>query len=195
MFERFTEQAREIVVAAQLNARRLGHGFIGTEHLLLGLLDQPECPAAQLLATHGLTKQSAEQTLLGMAGRSENDDIDAEALGAIGIDLDAVRERVEATFGPGALDRPGDRRASRRRRPPTGHIPFTRGAKKSLELALREAQRLQHNYIGDGHLLLGLIREGHGIASQIFVGAGIDPKQLRTEMERQLPPDFNAAAG
>ncbi|WP_029136509.1 Clp protease N-terminal domain-containing protein [Nakamurella lactea] len=194
MFERFTEEARAVVVMAQENARQLGHSYIGTEHLLLGLLDRPQTLAARLLAEHGLDKKTAEQTFLGMAGVSEDDEIDAEALGAIGIDLDAVRRRVEATFGPGALEPRGDRR-SKRRKTVTGHIPFTRRSKKALELALREAQRLHHNYIADGHLLLGLLREGNGIASQIIVGAGIDPKQLREEIDAQLPPDFIASTG
>jgi ATP-dependent Clp protease ATP-binding subunit ClpA len=195
MFERFTDEARAVVVMAQTDARRLGHHYIGTEHLLLGLLDRPHTLAHRLLNQHGLDRASAERVLHAMPGFSEDDELDAEALGSIGIDIDAVRARVEATFGRGALDRPRDRPGGRRKKPPTGHLPFTRGAKKSLELALREAQRLHHNYIGDGHLLLGLLREAHGLAAQIIVGAGIDPKQLRAEIEEQLPPDFFASTG
>lgn len=194
MFERFTEDARQVVVLAQHDARQLGHHFIGTEHLLLGLLDRPQTLAAHLLAEHGLDKQAAQTTFHAMTGRREDDELDAEALGAIGIDLDVVRRRVEAAFGAGALDRQRRPRGQRRKLP-SGHLPFTRRAKKTLELALRESQRLHHRYIGGGHLLLGLLREGDGIAYQIIVGAGIDPKQLRAELDEQLPPDYTSAAG
>src|SRR5215207_2601594 len=129
MFERFTFEARQTVVGAQHEARRLHSGRIGTEHLLLALLIQPT-PSAAVLARHGLTRDAVSDAVRGYVG---NGDLDAEALTTLGIDLDAVRSSVEASFGPGALDRPSDGRS------PAGHIPFTPRAKKVLELSLREA--------------------------------------------------------
>ena len=121
MFERFTPRARRSVVAAQEEARGLGHNYIGTEHVLLGLLSEPE----------------------GIAAR---------ALGPFGISLASAREEVAAKVGTGTG-------------PMKGHIPFTPRAKKVLELALREALQLHHNYIGTEHILLGLIREKDGAGS------------------------------
>lgn len=191
MFERFSDGARQAVAYAQENARRLGHGYIGTEHLLLGLLDQPQALAGRLLAEHGLAKADAERTVLALAGDGE-EELDAEALTSIGIDLTAVRDRVEATFGAGALDRSARRRGRRADKPVTGHIPFTRRAKKSLELALRAAERLHHPYIGDGHLLLGLLDEGGGLAFRVIDGADIDVTRLRAELDAQIPKDVPA---
>jgi ATP-dependent Clp protease ATP-binding subunit ClpA len=194
MFERFSVQARQAVVAAQEHARRLGAHHIGTQHLLLGLIAHPATLSARLLADHGLDAATAQRILTGMAG-DDSTDLDADALAAIGIDLNAVRDRVEATFGPGALDRPRGRRWDRRGNGLSGHLPLTRRAKRSLELALREAQRLHHGYLGDGHLLLGLVGQPDCSASRIIVAAGIDPDQLRAELEQQLPPDVAASAG
>src|SRR4051812_28367283 len=103
MFERFTEEAREVVVHAQEEARRLRHQYIGTEHLLLGLVDQ-ETSTAAVLARHGVTRQSVIEAVRAF---TSGDGLDAAALGTVGIDLDVVRNTVEATFGPGALDVPG----------------------------------------------------------------------------------------
>ena len=102
MFERFTEEARQVVVGAQEEARRLHHSHIGTEHLLLGLLDQ-DTPTAAVLARHGLTRESTVAAIRAFTG---GEGLDAAALGTVGIDLDAVRDSVEAAFGPGALDVP-----------------------------------------------------------------------------------------
>jgi ATP-dependent Clp protease ATP-binding subunit ClpA len=124
MFERFTDKARHTVVLAQEEARRLHHNYIGTEHILLGLLGEPE----------------------GVAGR---------ALDGFGFTLEGTRREVAAIVSPGPVA-------------PTGHIPFTPRAKKTLELALREALQLSHNYIGTEHILLGLMREGDGVAAQIL---------------------------
>jgi ATP-dependent Clp protease ATP-binding subunit ClpC len=124
MFERFTNRARHTVVLAQEAARRLGHNYIGTEHILLGLLGEPD----------------------GMAGR---------ALQGFGISLDRARDEVMAIIGAG-------------KGAPSGHIPFTPRAKKTLELALREALQLHHNYIGTEHILLGVIREGEGVGAQVI---------------------------
>jgi ATP-dependent Clp protease ATP-binding subunit ClpA len=137
MFERFTDRARRVVVLAQEEARTLNHNYIGTEHILLGLLREDEGVAAQ-------------------------------ALKALGISLETVRQQVEEIIGQGE-------------QAPSGHIPFTPRAKKVLELSLREALQLGHNYIGTEHILLGLIREGHGVAAQVLVrlGAGLDRVRLQ----------------
>jgi Clp amino terminal domain, pathogenicity island component/UvrB/uvrC motif len=132
MLERFTDRARRVVDLAQEEAKRLNHGYIGTEHILLGLIREGE----------------------GVA---------AKALELLGISLDAVRQQVEEIIGQG-------------QQAPSGHIPFTPRAKKVLELSLRESQKLGHNYIGTEHILLGLIREGHGVAAQVLekLGANLD---------------------
>ncbi len=136
MFERFTDRARRVVVLAQEEARLLNHNFIGTEHLLLGLLREPE----------------------GVAAR---------ALTALDISLDVVRSKVEEIIGVGHSSSA------------TGHIPFTPRAKKVLEIALREALGLGHNHIGTEHLLLGLVREGEGVAAQVLVGLGAELQTVR----------------
>ena len=130
MFERFTDRARRVVVLAQEEAKMLNHNYIGTEHILLGLIHEGE----------------------GVA---------AKALESLGISLDAVREQVQDIIGQGQQQ-------------PTGHIPFTPRAKKVLELSLREALQLGHSYIGTEHILLGLIREGEGVAAQVLVKLGAD---------------------
>jgi len=135
MFERFTDRARRTVVLAQEEARMLQHNYIGTEHLLLGLIHEGE----------------------GVA---------AKALESLGISIEAVRQQVEEMIGRG-------------QHAPSGHIPFTPRAKKVLELALREAIALGHNYIGTEHILLGLIREGDGVAAQVLVRLGADLNRTR----------------
>ena len=135
MFERFTDRARRVVVLAQEEARLLNHNYIGTEHILLGLIHEGE----------------------GVASK---------ALESLGISLDAVREQVQDIIGPG-------------QQAPSGHIPFTPRAKKVLELSLREALQLGHNYIGTEHILLGLIREGEGVATQVLVKLGADLGRVR----------------
>ena len=135
MFERFTDRARRVVVLAQEEARMLNHNYIGTEHILLGLIHEGE----------------------GVA---------AKALESMNISLDAVREQVQEIIGQGQAA-------------PTGHIPFTPRAKKVLELSLREALQLGHNYIGTEHILLGLIREGEGVAAQVLQKLGADLNRVR----------------
>jgi hypothetical protein len=135
MFERFTDRARRVVVLAQEEARMLHHNYIGTEHILLGLIHEGE----------------------GVA---------AKALESLGISLDAVRQQVEEIIGQG-------------QQAPSGHIPFTPRAKKVLELTRREAEQLGHNYIGTEHILLGLIREGNGVAAQVLVMLGADLNRVR----------------
>jgi hypothetical protein len=135
MFEKFTDRARQAVVYAQEEARLLNHNYIGTEHILLGLVQ-------------------------------EGGGVGATALDSLGVSLENVRQRVEEIIGTGAV-------------PPSGHVPFTPRAKKVLELALREALQLGHNFIGTEHLLLGLIREGEGVAAQVLVDLGADLGRAR----------------
>ncbi|MCL4313178.1 MAG: ATP-dependent Clp protease ATP-binding subunit [Actinobacteria bacterium] len=142
MFERFTDRARRVLVLAQEEARLLNHSFIGTEHILLGLIHEGE----------------------GIA---------AKALESLGISLEAVREKVEETIGPAST-------------PPSGSPPFTPRAKKVLELSLREALQLGHNYIGTEHMLLGLVREGEGVAAQVLVSLGADLGRVRAQVIQLL---------
>nr|WP_062339017.1 Clp protease N-terminal domain-containing protein [Herbidospora sakaeratensis] len=186
MFERFTDDARRVVTAAQVEARRLNHPRIGTEHLLLGMLQDPESLAARVLT--GLDHGGAEARLrdiLNQPGGRRGPELDAELLSTIGIDLDAIREKVEEAFGPGALDREPvrDHRGHLR----SGkHIPFGPRAKKTLELSLREAIALKHKAITDGHVLLGVIREGEGLGMQIIVESGISPVRVREALVQEL---------
>ncbi len=142
MFERFTDRARRVLVLAQEEARLLNHNFIGTEHILLGLIHEGE----------------------GVA---------AKALESLGISLEAVREKVEETIGPAGSST-------------TGSPPFTPRAKKVLELSLREALQLGHNYIGTEHMLLGLVREGEGVAVQVLVSLGADLSRVRQQVIQLL---------
>ncbi len=184
MFERFTEDARQVVKGAQEEARGLRHTHIGTEHLLLGLMRQPEMLSARVLNDHGLDHGHAIATVTRLLGTPAGD-LDADALEAIGIDLSSVREKVEAAFGPGALDRPPSR--DRRRALLSGrHIPFTSRAKKVLELSLREALAMKHKDIRDGHILLGLLREGEGLGVRVMTDAGIDLTALRAALRARL---------
>ena len=180
MFERFTEPARKVTVDAQLVARRLGHSHIGTEHLLLGLLET-DGVAAQVLGGLGITATAVEREIVTEVGRGPLGTGDAEALGAIGIDLDEVRRRMEASFGPGALHWHPDPRC-RGERPRLGHVPFSPRAKKVLELSLREALALKHRYIGTEHLLLGLVREGEGLAMLVLTRLGAGPQAIRARV-------------
>jgi ATP-dependent Clp protease ATP-binding subunit ClpA len=183
MFERFTDRARQVVVEAQVSARRLGHGYVGTEHVLLGLL-QGDGIAARVLGGLGVTAAAVEREVLTEVGRGPLGAGDAEALGTIGIDLEEVRRRVEASFGPGALQwRPGHGCGPGRRVPLFGgHLPFTPRAKKVLELSLREALALKHRYIGTEHILLGLVREGEGLAMLVLTRLGAGPDAIRARV-------------
>ena len=142
MFERFTDRARRVIVLAQEEARLLNHGYIGTEHILLGLIHEGE----------------------GVA---------AKALESLGISLDMVRQQVEQIIGQGEHS-------------PSGHIPFTPRGKKVLELSRREADQLGHSYIGTEHILLGLIREGDGVAAQVLVKLGADLNRVRQQVIQLL---------
>ena len=149
VFERFTDRARRAVVLAQEEARRLDHDYIGTEHLLLGLV-------------------------------GERDGIAAKALGTFEISLDSARARVATLVGRGVAG-------------PVGHIPFRPHAKKALELSLREALSLGHDYIGTEHLLLGLLRDGEGTGVEVLRSMGADPEQVRVRV-LQLVTELGAGA-
>ncbi|RBY78539.1 Clp protease [Blastococcus sp. TF02-09] len=172
MFERFTPEARQVVEGAQQEARELRHDRIGTEHLLLALLTRQGTTSSTLLGRHGVTRAAVVTGVSRFTGPA----LDAEALTAVGIDLDAVRSTVEAAFGPGALDGAGGRRTR------TGHIPFTPRARKVLELSLREALALKSRRITDAHLLLGLLWEGEGLAAAVLHERGVDLLALRDEV-------------
>jgi len=187
MFERFTDQARHVVRQAREEARGLNHRYIGTEHLLLGMLDNDSGLAYTVLTEAGVRHDQVRAAIEAHVGEGSLGDADAEALLAIGIDLPAVRAKIEELFGPGALDPPAPepkRGLLRRRRIPEpaasgGHLPFVARSKKVLELSLREALRLEHKYIGSEHILLGLLREGDGLAAKILTDAGLSIEELR----------------
>ncbi|GAA1569159.1 Clp protease N-terminal domain-containing protein [Actinomadura kijaniata] len=179
MFERFSRHARLAVVTAQEVARELGDGEIGTEHVLLGLLEADGSAAATLRA-HGLDPGGL-RARLDHARRPEGP-LDAEALRLIGIDLEAVRAAAEWSFGEGALDAP----AGRFRKSRKGHIPFTKQAKKSLELALRHAIRLKQNHISSGHVLLGVLHDPEFTSVRVLRAAGADVDALRADVTRRI---------
>jgi ATP-dependent Clp protease ATP-binding subunit ClpA len=194
VFERFSHEARRVVVLAQAEARSLDHDYIGTEHLLLGLLAEREGLGASVLAAFGISREGIRTAVREIVGSGELTEPDPEALEAIGIDLDAVRATVEQAFGPGALE--GTRAARRRRtrcRRGRAHRPFTPRAKRVCELSLREAVHLRHRHIGSEHLLLGIIREGEGVAAQLLARSGVDlvaaRRRVLEEMARRADKD------
>jgi ATP-dependent Clp protease ATP-binding subunit ClpA len=161
MFNRFTREARTVVERAQDEAAALGHDHLGTEHLLLGIAAGGGLPAS-LGLDHGALRAA-------VGGASQQ--LDADALAAIGIDLDAVRRAVEESFGPGALSGRRGRRG--------GHVPLCPKAKKALELALREALALGDRQIGSDHILLGMTRDGDTGAARALAACGTTPDALR----------------
>jgi ATP-dependent Clp protease ATP-binding subunit ClpA len=179
MFERFTKPARESVVQAQEAARRLGDDYIGVEHLLLGLLTQEESLAASALAGLGVTAEGVERELAVRRSRGRLGPAEAEALETIGIDLEAIRRRVEESFGAGALDR-GTARSRR------GHVPFTKEAKKVMELSLREALALRHDHIGTEHVLLGLTRSADEPAAGVLRALEAPAEAIRARLLAEL---------
>lgn len=163
MFERFTRHARVAVVLAQEEARELRIREIAPQHLLLGILQSAGNDLSGVLSGYGLTADAVRTRLVEAGPKADEAfDEDAEALRAIGIDLGAVRDSVSRTFGPDAFDNALSRSGRRSRR--RGHIPFTRGAKKTLEYAVREALAHKDNEIGCEHLILGLMRSGDKVA-------------------------------
>ena len=196
MFERFTKAARAVVTGAQGEARALGHGHIGTEHLLIALLADPEGTVARSLREWGVDADHVRAEARRRVGPDTPDlsftDADAEdaaALKAIGIDLAAVRAAIEENFGAGALrlPRPPKKRGFFGRfQPATGHIPFTRRNKKVLELSLREALRLKQKFIAPEHIALGLLREGEGLGMLILTDKGVDVARFRSALTDSL---------
>jgi ATP-dependent Clp protease ATP-binding subunit ClpA len=183
VFERFTSQARAVVVGAEEESRRLQHGYVGTEHLLLGLLRPDAGLAASLLRGAGVDLDSArDEVARRLAAPPLLSDEDAAALRSVGIDVEAVLARMEASFGPEAVRAPDPlgRRGRRRR---ATRSRFTPSARKVLELSLREAIRLREKSIGSEHILLGLLREGRGVAVEVLVDAGVDLRRLREQAE------------
>ncbi len=217
MFERFTDRARRVVVLAQEEARMLNHNYIGTEHILLGLIHEGEGVAAKALESLGISLEAVRQQVEEIIGQGqhapsghipftprakkvlelslrealqlghnyigtehillglirESEGVAAKALESLGISLEAVRQQVKEIIGRG-------------QQAPSGHIPFTPRAKKVLELSLREADGFGHNYIGTEHLLLGLIREGSGVAAQVLVKLGADLNRARQQVVQLL---------
>jgi len=191
MFERFTEAAREVVVRAQQEARHFAHPWLGTEHLLLGVLAQPDAPGVSALAELGVTVDTARTALSQLVGTGGLSASDADALRTVGIDLDEVRNRVEGAFGPGALDQPPPHRARRwirwrrsRCEPANraGPLPFMPRAKRALERSLREALTLGHPHIGVEHILLGLLDPKGNMAVELLRHLGADPMAVRARV-------------
>ncbi|MFC8717153.1 Clp protease N-terminal domain-containing protein [Kitasatospora sp. NPDC057198] len=188
MFERFATEARRAVVLAGEEARRMRHDHLGTEHLLLGLLAQPQDPTARVLGGFGLDLAGGRQAVLRALGGPEPER-DSAALAAIGIDLDAVREAVESEFGPGALDAPPPARRSRR-----GGPRFTGRGRRAMVLTLRAATGQRARRIETGHLLLGLLREGGGVAVRVLRDRGVDLGELERATEVSLVNGLRAAS-
>ncbi len=178
MFERFTELAKRAVVAAQDAALSMGHDFIGTGHLLLGLA-QTAGPAGEALHQHGVELRQAREEIaqaLEEAGIAATGGQPAkDALASIGIDVAEIQRRADDSFGPGVFRFP---------RP-----PFTPGATRTLQLTLREATALGHQHIDTGHLLLGLLAEGESVAVKVLNALDVDTEALRetvlTRMNQQ----------
>ncbi len=181
MFERFTEKARSVVELARVEADRAGVNYIGTEHLLAAMLAKGDGKAYEALTAAGITVERVRADAARLTGQATLGAEDAAALKTIGIDLEAVIQHVEQSFGPGALNAP-----TTGKKKPFGMTRFTKRAKKVMELSLREAIRLKHNYIGTEHLLLGLIREGEGLGPKILIGAGISLPVLREGIEADV---------
>lgn len=184
MFERFLDQARDVVVQAQREARALDHSWIGTEHLLLALLARPDSPGSATLVRLGITADGARTALTDM-GRAASADDDA-ALRAIGVDPERVRHRAEEVFGPGALDRPACRPQRGRFRLTTGHLRFSPRAKSALERALRAGQIRRDRHLGTEHLALGLLDVADGGAVRIVRRLSLDPRAVRAAVIADL---------
>jgi ATP-dependent Clp protease ATP-binding subunit ClpA len=186
MFERFTPDARQIVMRARQEAIELRHPLFGTEHLLLAMLDNPGT-AGEVLREAGLEAAAVRADIVRLVGAVEPllSEEDAEALRTVGIDAEAVLARIQESFGAQALLPPAKaRRGWFGRRNQRGSLGPR--ARKVLELSLREAIRLQDREIRSGHLLLGLIREDGGLAAQIITDAGLDADALKTRTEALL---------
>jgi ATP-dependent Clp protease ATP-binding subunit ClpA len=180
MFERFAESARQAVSLAQEEAATLSSDHIGTEHLLIALAAEPSGPAGRALRGLGLDAPVLREDVRGPGA------LDREALALLGIDLDEVRRRVEAAFGPGALDR---------RRRCGGHIPFTPISKKTLELALRQALRRGDTFIGTQHILLGLLQAEDEPSVALLRKQGRSLDEVRAALLAEIEPGSAGATG
>ena len=169
MFERFTAPAREVVTAAQHEARALGHDYLGTEHLVLGMLGDEEGLAGGVLRRLGVTHDVVRTDVLTMVGTRAPRGLDADALATIGIDLDEVRRRVEDAFGPGALERT---------RAGCPDLRFTPKSKRALEEALRAATKRGDGFIGTEHVLLGVLRVRDSVGAAILRERGVTTEQV-----------------
>ncbi len=189
MPERFTGDARQVVVRASEQARRLGHGFVGGEHLLFGLASA-DGEVGAVLREQGVTPERVEAEFVRLigpentAGGSLFDTLDRDALTTIGIDLDTVRERIEAAFGPAAFAPDASARRWRRSRPShvTGQIPLTRRAKKCLDGSLREARAHSSGHLGAEHIALALLAMDDGVPHRILSVIGASAPRLGAEI-------------
>lgn len=179
MFKRFAAEARRAVVLAQLEARALNHNYIGTEHLLLALTVEDLGLATRVLAASGITRTVMRDQVVNEIGLGDAalSDSDAEALRAIGIDLEEVRRRVEETFGPFALSpaRPCKKGS-------VGQIPFTPKSTRALKISLHEARRMGHNYLGPEHILLALLKDEKALAAKLIRRVGTTPQLIRRRL-------------
>lgn len=170
MFDIFTGPAKQAIMRAQDEAISLGHDYIGTEDLLVGVAGSGDSAAREVLGAHGITAErvrSEAARQVQLAGVVPAGSVTAAAaLATIGIDVDEIRRRAEDTFGPGRFVFP---------RP-----AFSPRAKQALELSVSEAQALKHDYIGPEHMLLGLLAEAEGLAVKIISAAGVEPADLRS---------------
>lgn len=182
MFERFTDGARAVLVDAQEQARRLHQEEILAEHLLLAVLAQPTSASARVLRDHGVQ----QDRLVGEVAALDAGD--HAALSELGIDLAAVRQRAEAAFGPGALDRPRPRRVGLLRRITWtgGHLRFSDDAKRALEQALRQALALRQRDITIDHVLLGLLADDDDSAARALQRLGASPAAVRDQVRAHL---------
>ncbi|NSC21603.1 Clp protease [Streptomyces albus subsp. chlorinus] len=190
MFERFSREARDVVIRAQDEANTLGHDRIGTEHLLLAVLHHPEQPGAAALVRLGVTPSACRTAVAGVVAGTRDGlgPLDAEALRALGIDLEEIRRRTEETFGEGALDPPpaADVRRGRGRGTgtdtPVRHLPFAARAKRALKEALREATARKDRCIGVAHVVLALLRCDDALTRTLFTRLGVEPDRAREQV-------------
>ena len=208
MFDNFSKDAREVVTRAQFEARALRHNYLGTEHLLLGLFGHGQNPASRVLTRLGLDREVVRTSVREIIGMGPLVEPDQAALEVIGVDLEEVRRRTEEAFGPGAVEWTSAARgryatAMRTRRRPrllrrlmrecdaglmsgASHLSFTPRTKKVFELSRAEAKSLGHERVAPSHLLLGLLKEGEGVAAQILSRFDVDFQRARARTVEEL---------
>lgn len=193
MFERFTEDARQVVVDAQTQAQRLQHDFIGCEHILLALSTRDD-PVGETLRAGGVTTDKIDEVLLREFGKRRDpfDKLDKAALATVGIDVDKVKDAVQSSFGPGGLEliriyggRPRTRRFPPRRRKQCNHRPFTKRAKDCLSSALKQAVTAHDNYIGTQHIAQATLTMKHSSVPVILAALGASPDALATDINNK----------